>query len=223
MLFRLKLRGSAAKVKPMRPHASKHKQRGPITMKTSFSTRPDRAIFCFALVTACTALTPSVQAQCSSMTPRLMVAGVSQPAAIPSFAQISPDSSAAQAHGADPDIVGLWNVTFTSGGQVVDQAFETFHSDGTEMMVDTAAPSSGNVCSGVWAKTGSVTIKLNHPSWTFDNSGNLNGTASIKVTVTLDPNSDSFTGTFTVDVFTLGGVNTFHLAGTVAGKRIQVD
>src|SRR5215475_7071732 len=33
-----------------------------------------------------------------------------------------------------PSIVGLWNVTFSSGGQVVDVAYDAWHSDGTEIL-----------------------------------------------------------------------------------------
>jgi hypothetical protein len=175
-------------------------------------------ILCFAIVTA---FHSAAHAQCSNMSPRLGVAPTILPGVIPGFRLST--HIAKQAGGADPSIVGMWQVTFTSGGQITDQAFETFHDDGTEMMVDTSAPASGNVCTGVWARTGTLTVKLNHPAWTFDDKGNLNGTASIKLNITLDPNSNSFTGTYTVDVFTLSGLNVYHEAGTVAGKRIEVD
>ena len=128
-----------------------------------------------------------------------------------------------QARGGDPSIVGLWQTNFTSGGQVVDQAYEVFHSDGTEMMVDTSAPASDNVCVGVWAQVDGLEFKLNHVSWTFDDQGNLNGTATIALDVTLDANSNIFTGSFTVDVYDLKGAVLEHLIGTVAAKRVTVD
>jgi len=169
---------------------------------------------------------PAVHAQCALMSPRTAIAWNALPdGQLPAFAHAPAPRLAqpvAQAHG-DPSIVGLWKVTFSAGNVVVDQAFETFHSDGTELMVDTAAPASGNVCVGVWAKIDGVNYKLNHPSWTFDDKGNLNGTAVIKINVLLDPNSNSFTGTFTVDVMSLSGTVLEHLTGTVAAQRVNVD
>ena len=50
-------------------------------------------------------------------------------------------------------IVGLWKVTFTSGGQVTDVGFDAWHSDGTETLND-VSPISHNVCLGVWKQTG---------------------------------------------------------------------
>jgi hypothetical protein len=120
-------------------------------------------------------------------------------------------------------IVGLWHTVFTSGGQTVDEGFDMWTSDGLEVLNDTPPPATGNVCLGVWAKTGGNTIKLNHPSWTFDANGNLNGTAVIKETISVDPGNNSFKGTFTIDIFTLQGQNVFHLEGTVAATRITVN
>jgi hypothetical protein len=176
-----------------------------------------------AIVTACTAFTSTAHAQCSSMSPKAAVAWQHLPSYAPALRALAPPERAdAEDRGTDVSIVGLWKVTFFAGGQVVDQAFEVFHNDGTELMIDTAPPASDNVCVGVWAKTDSL-VKLNHPSWTFDANGNLNGTATIKVSVALDHTGNSFTGTFTVDVFSLTGVNLQHLAGTVSGQRITVD
>ncbi len=165
-------------------------------------------------------------AQCSSMTPRLTALWpASQPAA--PTAEVIPAVATARVipgdKGAPGSIVGLWQVTFTTGGQTVDQAFETFHSDGTELMIDTAPPASDNVCSGIWAQTDALSVKLKHPSWTFDSNGNLNGTATIRLSVTLGPSANRFSGTFAVDVYDLKGTLVFHTGGSVAGVRITVD
>jgi hypothetical protein len=45
----------------------------------------------------------------------------------------------------------------------------------------------------------------------------------IRINVLLDPNSNSFTGTFTVDVLSLSGTVLQHLTGTVAAQRVNVD
>ena len=173
----------------------------------------------FAALLAVVALSSNLQAQCSSMAPRPFVAWQNE---APVAAAFSARAELPE-RGVNASIVGLWKTTFTSGGQVVDQAFEIFHSDGTEMMVDTAPPASDNVCVGVWAQVSGLGVKLNHPSWTFDDKGTLNGTAAIKMNLALDPHGASFTGTFSVDVFDLAGNNLMHLTGTVAGKRITAD
>jgi len=120
-------------------------------------------------------------------------------------------------------ITGLWTITFTSGGQVVDQGFDVWHSDGTELLNDTPPPASGNICVGVWSHITGRSYSLYHPSWTFDNNGNLNGTAIIHEKITLANDSNTFSGTFTVDVFDLTGTSLAHIDGTVAAQRITGD
>ena len=119
----------------------------------------------------------------------------------------------AQADPLNPSIVGLWQVTYTVDGQVVDSGFETYHADGTEMLVDLSPPSTGNVCTGAWAQTGTLTFKLNHPAFAFDTDGNLANTVIIRDVVTIDRSSNSFTGTETVDVFDLNGKLVQHIDG----------
>ncbi len=179
----------------------------------------------FAMAAGLTLAGSDAHAQCSNMMARTAIAWNALPDDMAGAFRTAPRAQHSDPadRGGDSSIVGLWKVTFTSGGQVVDQAFETFHSDGTEMMVDTAPPASDNVCVGVWARVNGANYKLNHPSWTFDHKGNLNGTAVIRVNVVIGPNSNSFTGTFTVDVYNLTGGAIDHLAGTVAGQRVEVD
>ena len=182
-----------------------------------------------AALAAGTAWTSTARAQSSSISPRPAAYGLpGEQASLPvpavvSMNEVLRNEAKPQDDRPDPSIGGMWTTTFTSGGQVVDQAFEVFHSDGTGLMIDTTPPASDNVCTGVWARTGYFAVKLNHPTWTFDDKGNLNGTATIKVSVTLDPKGNSFARTFTVDVFDLAGNTLQHLAGNVAAKRITVD
>jgi hypothetical protein len=133
------------------------------------------------------------------------------------------DAREAEGQSNNASIVGMWNITFTSGGQVVDQGFDVWHSDGTEVLNDNPPPSTGNVCLGIWQQTGRFTFKLKHPSWTYDNNGNLTGIATIREQVTLDSNGNRFKGTFTVDVADLNGNPILHLEGTVSATRITVD
>ena len=47
------------------------------------------------------------------------------------------------AAGGNNSIVGLWLTTFTSGGQIIDQGFDMWTSDGTEILNDAPPPSTG--------------------------------------------------------------------------------
>ena len=154
---------------------------------------------------------------------RLASPGLTQTSAVggelrPALQLAAPSPQAAS----DASIVGLWNVTFVSGGQVVDQGFDQWSSDGTEILNDTPPPATGNVCLGVWTRTGPV-YKLKHPSWTFDNAGNLTGTAIIRERITLDGRGQGYSGTFTIDYFDLHGNNVYSASGTVSAQRITVD
>ena len=120
-------------------------------------------------------------------------------------------------------IVGLWNVTFTSGGQTVDVAFDAWHSDGTEILNDYTNPIEGNVCLGVWTQTGARTFKLKHPSWAFDNTGLLVGIVVIRETVTLSPDTNSYKGTYAYDIYDTTGAFVTELTGTLAATRIKPE
>jgi hypothetical protein len=122
-----------------------------------------------------------------------------------------------------PSIVGLWNVTFVSGGQTVDQGFDQWNLGGTEILNDTPPPATGNVCLGVWAQIGQLSYKLNHPSWTFDSAGNLNGTVVIREQVVLDPRGNNFAGAFTYYVYDLNGNLLDRVNGKITGTRITAD
>jgi len=116
-------------------------------------------------------------------------------------------------------VVGLWQVTYSSAGTVVDMAFETFHSDGTEMLNDTTPPAAGNVCFGVWIQEGARTYKLTHPSWVFDNNGNLTGTATFQNTINMT-SADTFTGTYTITYYDTHGTKGDVYTGTFTATRI---
>lgn len=123
-----------------------------------------------------------------------------------------------------PSILGLWNVQFLADGQVVDAGFDMWNMDGTETLNDTSTPSSGNVCLGVWTKTGPMTYQLKHPSWIFDDAGvNLIGVVMIREEITLDPSGKSYTGDATFDAYDLSGNLLQHNVGKIQGQRITAD
>jgi len=122
-----------------------------------------------------------------------------------------------------PSIVGLWNVTFSSGGEVVDVAFDAWHSDGTEILNDFTDPIEGNVCLGVWEQSGPLTYKLKHPSWSFDMNGTLLGTVVIHEVVRLSPDGNSYTGNYKYDIYDTSGAFQEEFTGTIYATRIKPD
>jgi hypothetical protein len=119
-------------------------------------------------------------------------------------------------------IVGLWKVTFTSGGQVTDVGFDAWHSDGTETLND-VSPISHNVCPGVWAQTAPRTFQLKHMVLSFDEAGTFIGTAVLKETNIVSHDGNTFTGTFTIEFFDLADTSLFVGAGEVTGERVTLE
>ncbi len=139
----------------------------------------------------------------------------------------APETTSAAEH-QDPGppnapLVGMWQVNVLSEGQVIDEAYEVFHSDGTEMINDITPPAEENVCLGVWAQTAAGVYKLKHLSWTFDSNGNLTGTAVLKISINLKPGSDKFTGTYTLNYFDNNGNPAGEFTGQVQGTRVTLD
>lgn len=117
--------------------------------------------------------------------------------------------------------VGLWDIKLYSQGQLFDEGFDTFHSDGTELLITEDNPITENVCPGVWEQTGPATINVTHPSWYFDTNGNLLGRVIIYETLSLDCD-DTFHGTSSEDVYDLQGNKIAHYSGVeITGSRIK--
>jgi hypothetical protein len=146
------------------------------------------------------------------------------PAILPPGLFAPPESlpAATPGQGGAP-IVGLWTVTFYSGGVIVDQAFDAWNSGGTEVLNDFTDPIEDNVCLGVWVQTGPRTFKLKHPSWTFDATGTLTGTAYILETITVGPGGNEYAGPYTIDLFDTSGNPVGSYSGVIQGYRIMPD
>ncbi len=66
-------------------------------------------------------------------------------------------------------IVGLWLITVTYQGNVVDHVFSGWTSDGLEFDQDTASPMlTGYVCYGTWIKLGDHKYGLTHPFFDYN-------------------------------------------------------
>jgi hypothetical protein len=120
-------------------------------------------------------------------------------------------------------IVGLWHVTYTTGGELFYEAFDEWHADGTELESADASPINGNVCVGVWKETASGSVKLNHIGWTFDDSGNSTGTFTIAELNKVSARGNGYTGTFDFKVFDTNGTLVADITGNVSASRITPD
>ena len=139
--------------------------------------------------------------------------------------QLLPASMKSVANQSDLDpIVGMWSVSFVSGGTEIDHGISQWHSDGTEFMNSGGlSPATQNFCMGVWKNVNGV-YKLNHFALSYDaTTGQLNANVNIREHVTLDHSGNNYAGTFTIDVFTPGGVQVAHIEGTITGERITAD
>jgi hypothetical protein len=148
---------------------------------------------------------------------------VSQPAL--SLNQVQKTVPASQAQ---KTIVGLWHLLmFNPDGSVFDEGYDIWHSDGTEILNDTAPPQpangSGTVCLGVFEKTGPHSYKLRHVFWSFDATGTLVGNGDFLEEVTVDESGSSFSGTCDFKTFDLKGNLTFEQSGDLKAERITPD
>jgi len=129
-----------------------------------------------------------------------------------------------------PSIVGLWHVVFTTTsndvgippGVVIDDAYATWHSDGTELMNSSRPPITGSFCMGVWAQVPPRSYRLKHIALSWNPTGTeFVGPAIIREEVTVSPKDDSYEGTFTIDQYAADGTTRLaHIEGTIAATRI---
>ena len=119
-------------------------------------------------------------------------------------------------------IVGLWHVTYTANGQLFYEAFDMWHSDGTELETANLSPTEGNFCMGVWKQMGS-TVHLNHVGWGFDNNGNPVGMFTLTERNMIGGNGKSYRGTFDYKAYDLNGIVVQEITGTLAATRIEVN
>lgn len=136
----------------------------------------------------------------------------------------------------DVSIVGMWHVVFTAQSMndapfsgVIDNAISVWHPDGTEVMNSGRAAQDGNFCLGVWERTGRRTYLLNHIPWGGnvddptappDVIGQPQAGVQIIEKVTLSPDGNSFSGTFTLTAYDTSGNVYASFTGMLSGKRI---
>src|SRR3977135_1763647 len=143
-------------------------------------------------------------------------------------------------HGDDDSIVGFWKVTFTAEGNTeglpddtpIDSGYVQWHSDGTEIMNSGRPPQNGDICLGVWERTGRSRYKLNH----FANGnvidptnptviGPPGGPTQIVEDIILSRDGNHYVGMFTLDAYDTpanGNKLLAHIIGVITATRITV-
>ncbi len=129
---------------------------------------------------------------------------------------------------ASASIVGMWKFQLISKGNtghnpsipdgaLIDFGYTQWHSDGTEIQNSAGVP-GGGFCLGVWGQTGFLTFELNHFPIAFNpTSGKVANYINLREQVTLSPSGDSFTGTFTEDIYDPKGNHVDHAGGNHRG------
>lgn len=138
----------------------------------------------------------------------------------------------------DDSIVGMWHAVLTAKGNgaalpdgtPLDNSVVIWHSDKTETMVSSRPPQDGNVCMGVWEKTGRNRFKLNHIGWAgYDTTnapegiGNPTGPGQILEDVVVSLDGKHFAGTVILISHDLSGNVTARITGVIAATRITIN
>jgi hypothetical protein len=135
-------------------------------------------------------------------------------------------------------IVGMWHVTFTAQGNEagppdgtpIDNSIVVWHSDRTEIMNSSRPAQDGNFCLGIWEKTGKSTYKLNHMPWAGNDPsnapsgiGNPQGGVQLIEEITLSPDGNHYSGTFTLDAYDPSANQVAHILGVLSATRVTVN
>jgi hypothetical protein len=120
-------------------------------------------------------------------------------------------------------IVGLWYVNYTSGGELLYESFDQWHSDGTELENPNLAPATGPLCVGVWKQVGTRTFRLHHVGWNFDMNGNSLGSFTLDETNSVSRNGQTYKGTFDLRFYDVNGTLVDEVTGRQTATRITVS
>ena len=185
------------------------------------------------------AMAPSAWAQCGLATKLVKPASWHPQIGEGSLMRVAMDDGRL---GDDESIVGMWHVLFvahTQNGQpipsnaypTIDNSLVVWHSDGTEIMNSFRPPQDGNFCLGVWKQTGRRQYFLNHIPWfanqfpndTNNGIGDPVGPTQITEQVTLSPDGNSYSGSFTLRSYAADGTPGVWFTGMVAATRVTTS
>ena len=128
----------------------------------------------------------------------------------------------------DEPIVGLWE--FRIDGAPPDFGTQAWHADGTELMFSAGRnPATGDICQGAWRRIGPRTYSLNHIAMGWD-FGYFGVRVHIHAVVKVDRSGDTYTGTYTADVYAVTPNDPFDESnrigggsGAITGTRVKPD
>jgi len=129
-------------------------------------------------------------------------------------------------------IVGMWITTLYVGpyygpGTPVagDVHIQQVSSDGNELINSKGfAPVLGTVCFGVWKALEDKTVKIRHIGWGYTAGNAFEGTSTLNMTLTVSPDGDTYSGTYTSDYIDPNGVALEPPgAGDVRATRFKVE
>jgi len=179
----------------------------------------------FVKIAACMILLVGLGATASASCGDSLAAMAAGAAAVVSHSRpMQRQSLSSSTSAVNPSIVGLWHIEFSVGDQTIQEAYQLWNVGGTEVHNPNVDPRTGNVCLGVWKRTGSAgTYKLAHRVWNYDASGNFLGTINLSETLTLGQGGSTHSGSFTLDFYDPSGIFQFEVVGDVAAERISVE
>jgi len=119
-------------------------------------------------------------------------------------------------------IVGLWHVTYKSGGELFYDALDQWHGDGTELENANVPPIYGNVCMGVWTQSADGTIQLSHIGWSFNADGSSAGYFTLGEANRVGSTGNTYSGEFEYRAYDVDGNFLGALRGTLSAQRISV-
>jgi len=121
--------------------------------------------------------------------------------------------------GSAPELEGSWEVTVmpTGGDPIVD--FATFTKGGGLINIDPDPNLSTGI--GTWVRTEGNQFAVTFVHFLSDGGAPL-GTLKVRAEATLDPQTDTQSGTFRTDVV-IGGNVVQSICGTIQAKRINVE
>ncbi len=135
-------------------------------------------------------------------------------------------------------IVGLWEFKYISegnkttlgipNGAIIDGGITLWFADGNENTVSGVRdPGTGDVCLGVWKRTGEHSYELNHVGLSWDDTKHVYaGPAFIKQKITLAEDHNHYSGTFTINQLDPDGKTgslPALIKGTITATRINID
>lgn len=116
-------------------------------------------------------------------------------------------------------IVGMWHVSYLVGGNLAFQSFQQWHIDNTEFEFADIPTITGDICMGVWKNVGRD-YNLYHTAWTFDDSGNPNGTMVLTHADKLNRKGTAFAGTFDLKFYDINGNLVNEITGDTQADRV---